>query len=141
MREMMPQVSNITHAGQSWWQAQVAALMQAVQESRSHALAGRSLRVVVLLLVIGILNLIDLALTILAVSLGGFDELNPLASPLLDSSGHLIAFKIAMVSPALFTFLLLRRHRLTEVSCWMLSLVYAYLSVRWIIFYCMAATG
>lgn len=95
----------------------------------------RARRVVLLVILLWMLNLFDLIFTLLAVRLGSFVELNPLARPLLHTPLGLSAFKLAMLTFTSFIFLVCRRRVLTEVGCWVLSVVYTCLGVFWLRYY------
>ena len=87
------------------------------------------------MILLWVLNLFDLIFTLLAVRLGSFVELNPLARNLLHTPIGLSAFKLAMLTFTSFIFLVYRRRALTEASCWLLSVVYTYLGVLWLNYY------
>jgi len=96
---------------------------------------GRSGRVIALVLVLVVLNLFDLAFTLLAHDIGGFEERNPIARLLLDHRVGLIAFKLAAVASASIIFIAFRRHWLAEAACWGFCLFYIGLSVIWRLYY------
>ena len=88
-----------------------------------------------LLVLLWILNAFDLAYTILAHRIGGFEELNPFARGLLHPSWALVAFKLATVTLGTGILLALRRHRLTEGVCWGLCLIYTALAFTWMTYF------
>ena len=96
---------------------------------------ARSRRVFSLLVLLWILNFFDLAYTIFAHEIGGFEELNPLARHMLNPSWTLILFKVALVTNASVILLILRRHRIAEIACWCMCLVYTGLTFTWITYY------
>ncbi len=90
---------------------------------------GASARVLAFLPVIWALNLLDLLFTLLACQFGEFVELNPLAARL--SGGGLVTFKLAMLLLTTAIFVRCRRHRLTEVGCYVLTTAYGCLAAVW----------
>ncbi len=101
--------------------------------------ARRSRRVIRMLLVLWLLNSIDLGLTLHAVELGGFEELNPFAAGLLHSPPMLIVFKLSLVTLATVIFAFTRTRLMTEVACWGLCGLYAGLSILWAGYYSQVA--
>ena len=99
------------------------------------ALATRPRRIVALIILLWILNFFDLTYTIFAHEIGGFEELNPLAHRLLDTSWLLTAFKLGAVAGGSTILLLLRRHRIAELVCWCLCVVYTVLAFMWMKYY------
>ena len=100
-------------------------------------MSARPARVVILLAAVWLLNGFDLLFTILADKLGCFIELNPLAATFLDDGNYtgIILFKIALVGAGTFILWHLRRHRLAEMSCWLVAFLYVGLAFRWYRFY------
>jgi len=96
---------------------------------------GRSVRIVLLLVAIWIIGLADLKLTIIATELGNFAEGNPLAAALLSSPGHLAAFKLTLLTVATVIFLLLRKHLLAEIACWLMSILHVALAIIWRVYF------
>ena len=109
-----------------------AGLMAAL---RRAAKTTRGRRVVYLLLLLWVLNLFALTATILAHQIGGFAERNPIARQMLDASWLLTTFKLSMVGLGSVILFLLRRHRLTEMVCWLLAMVYTALAFSWLTYY------
>ena len=97
--------------------------------------SGRSRRIVLLLIAIWVVNLFDLAFTLIAHDTGNFVEANPIARALLDNRPALLAFKLGAIVLATVIFLYLRRHWLTELGCWFLCGTYAALSFMWLFYY------
>lgn len=118
------------HKG-TWWQSTIAWLRKA----RRRALARRARRVVLMVIFLWLLNLSDLALTMLAHQIGHFHELNPLARPLLATPTALAAFKLVALSFTTGVFLFYRHYRFTEIGCWILAVVYTGLAVLWLRYY------
>src|SRR5882672_1251507 len=102
-----------------------------------RVLSARPVRVFLLLAAVWLLNGFDLLFTILADKLGCFIELNPLAAALLDDGDYagIILFKIALVGGGTFILWHLRRHRLAEMSTWLVAFLYVGLAFRWYRFY------
>jgi len=86
-------------------------------------------RNVVLLILLGVF---DLVLTLAAQQTGGFLELNPLGSQLVESPGLLIAFKIVTLLGASLILVSLRRYRGAQIASWWLCLVCTVLAFRWL---------
>lgn len=103
----------------------------------SDWLLRRSVRVALLLSAVSLLNAFDLVFTILAARMGGLIELNPLAAVIVESGSHaaLGAFKCLLVGPGLLVLWCCRRHRVSELGCWMLTLLFVGLSYRWYHYY------
>jgi hypothetical protein len=93
----------------------------------------RTLRVLVLLLAVAILNAIDLLYTLVANSIHQLHEMNPLAAVFLQQGliSSLISFKLLMVICGLGMLWKLRSSRLTLPACWVLLLAYSYLGLVW----------
>jgi len=87
------------------------------------------MRNVALLLFLGIF---DLALTLAAQQTGGFLELNPLGSRLIESPWLLIAFKTVTLAGAAAILVSLRRYRGAQIASWWLCLVCTVLAFRWL---------
>ncbi len=117
---------------QPWWES----LADAVRSARADPLAGRTRRVVLMLIFIWICNTFDLILTLLAHKVGNLIELNPLAQGFLGSHGALAALKLIPLVAATLIFFISRHRRLTEIGCWALCGVYTALAFRWLA-YCM----
>lgn len=88
-----------------------------------------------MLILLWIANAFDLVFTLLAVRVGGFEEVNPIAAPLLNDAVLLATFKILAVLFASIIILKFRKRLLTEIGCWGLCLTYTLLSTRWWIYY------
>ena len=115
----------------TWWQS----IMSRLRTARRRALACRARRVVLMVLFLWLLNLSDLALTILAHQIGGFHELNPLARGLLATPIALVVFKLTALLLTTGIFLYFRHYRFTEIGCWALAAVYTALAVVWLRYY------
>lgn len=95
----------------------------------------RPRRVLLLLAAIWILNAFDLAYTMGEAGRSGFVELNPLAAPLLHSPHLLIAYKCSLVLLGSILLLATAWHSATEWACWFLLATYAYVGLRWTIYF------
>ncbi len=95
----------------------------------------RPRRVLLLLAAIWILNAFDLAYTMNEVGRHGFVELNPLAAGLLHAPGLLIAYKLTLVLIGSALLLATACHSTAEWACWFLLATYAYVGLRWTIYF------
>jgi len=84
------------------------------------------------LLLIALLSVFDLVSTLLAISNGGFFELNPTASPLANSSLALGMFKLFFTGGALLLLWKMRQFVGVQVASWWLCLTLTVLAVRWV---------
>lgn len=100
-----------------------------------HRRHGRVRRVVLMLTLLLLVNGFDLTFTIMASRTDFFKEANPVAQPLIGCPGGLAAFKLFMVFFAAAVFLTFRRHWLTEVGCWLMTVAYFALAGVWWAFY------
>jgi len=78
-----------------------------------------------------VLNLFDLACTLLAVQSGGFWELNPLAHRMMGNVAVMAACKIGLVGVGAAMLVVLRRYRLTQLASWWVCVFYTVLMLRW----------
>ncbi|MCD4699135.1 MAG: DUF5658 family protein [Phycisphaerae bacterium] len=106
-----------------------------VEHARNDPSAKRGRRVTLILVLLWIASAFDLVFTLLAVRTGGFEEGNPIAAPLLNDTGLLVAFKILAMLFASIIIFKFRKRFLTEVGCWGLFLTYMLLSAMWWIYY------
>lgn len=88
-----------------------------------------------LLVLVWVVGIYDLILTLVALRIGGFQELNPMARLFLHNPTTLITFKLLMMCPASVVFLIYRRRVLTEIGCWVLAAAYAALAFVWMAYY------
>lgn len=96
----------------------------------------RPRRVLLLLAAIWVLNVFDLGFTLLEVSRQHFVEMNPVAARLIDAPPVvLIAYKLALVAVGSGLLLRFAWHSTTEWACWLLLVAYAYVGVRWSLYY------
>lgn len=86
-------------------------------------------RSVVLLVLLGIF---DLACTLVAQQAGGFAELNPLGSQLIENPVLLTAFKLTSLFLACGILLALRRYRGAQLASWWMCLLCTVLTFRWL---------
>lgn len=83
------------------------------------------------IILVVLLGLFDLACTLVAQRSGGFWELNPLGSQLVDSPAALAGFKIPLLVLSAVILLTLRRYRGAQIASWWLCLVCTVLTFRW----------
>ena len=97
----------------------------------------RGRRVFLLVVMLWVLNAFDLKFTLLAQHIGGFTEMNPIASMFVSNSTALIAYKFGLIIPATAVFLVLRRRAITEIGCWLLLAAHVALAFVWQEYYTM----
>ena len=107
------------------------ASLEAARRAFYHMTSGRSRRVLFLLAGVWLLNLFDLALTLLASSDGMLHEENPIARALLHSPAALLAFKLTLVAAATAVLFNFRRFRCAEIGCTFALVIYAGVAVQW----------
>lgn len=82
------------------------------------------------------MNVFDFGFTWMAHAQGGFKELNPLVEPMLSGSwGAVAAYKASMTMVGTLILISLRRHGVAELACWFLMTTYAYVALRWYLFF------
>ena len=86
-------------------------------------------RSVVLLVLLGIF---DLGCTLVAQRAGGFTEMNPLGSQLVENPALLTAFKLTTLLLACAILYALRRYRGAQVASWWMCLLCTVLTFRWL---------
>ncbi len=86
-------------------------------------------RSVVLLVLLGIF---DLGCTLVAQQAGGFTEMNPLGSRIVENPLLLITFKLTTLLLACTILFVLRRYRGAQVASWWMCLLCTVLTFRWI---------
>ncbi|MBU0638330.1 MAG: hypothetical protein KKB50_05650 [Planctomycetes bacterium] len=119
-----------TRLGRRRWVRSVTAL------AHSFRWLTRSRRVLLALAAIWIINLLDLGYTLLESLHSGFIELNPVAARLIgESSAALVGYKMALLLISSTILLICRRHRVAELSCWLLLAVYLYVAICWWCYY------
>ncbi len=111
-----------------WWQG----LARRLGLTREEIRRGRARRVLLLLILLWLLNIFDLAQTILALRIGSFQEQNPLARSLLHAPAALAMYKVTLLLFATIIFVRFWRHTLTEIGCWFLASVYVGLAYIWL---------
>ncbi len=94
-------------------------------------------RSVVLLVLLGIF---DLGCTLVAQQAGGFTELNPLGSRIVENPLLLISFKLTTLLSACGILFALRRYRGAQVASWWMCLVCTVLTFRWLTYNSMFMT-
>jgi hypothetical protein len=103
--------------------------------SRATVLSESSCRQVIWLVVlVAVLNLYDLACTLIASSMGGLWELNPFASPIIHQHSGVIIFKLGLTLGAAILLMVNRRHRLAQIGSWWAGVLYTVLILRWTTF-------
>ena len=113
---------------------------RAFRQVLSDPASGRVRRTTLLLAGIWILGIYDLLLTIHAAQTARFLEANPLARPLVGSPAALATLRIGALLSATLVFFIFRRHRLTEIGCWVVCSAYTVLAFIWFI-YCFHLAG
>jgi len=103
--------------------------------SRDTVLSKSSCRQVIWLVVlIAVLNVYDLACTLIASSMGGLWELNPFASPIIHQHSGVVIFKLGLTVGAAILLMVTRRHRLAQIGSWWAGVLYTVLILRWTTF-------
>jgi hypothetical protein len=94
---------------------------------------GRTRRTIELLTIVWVLALSDLFFTLWAHRFTAFEELNPLASMLLEHHfvASMAAFKVLLTAMGTAIFWFLRKHTQSEIALWAVMFVYVALMVRW----------
>ena len=110
-------------------------LYEAIRSLRRDPLAARSRRIVLLLVLVWIIGLFDLAFTVLARKIGGFEEANTIVARMVHVTGLLVAFKIATLFFASVILLKYRHRKFTEFSCWGICVVHMALAFLWLTYY------
>jgi hypothetical protein len=96
----------------------------------------RPRRVLFLLAAVWVLSLFDLGFTLSERDRPSFEELNPLAAPLLSAPTHVIAaFKIALLAVGTVILVAVRRNALAEGACWFLLAAKLYVALRWYVYF------
>lgn len=95
----------------------------------------RALRVLAMIVALWAMNMMDLHLTLVAIGLGGFHEVNPIARYFIGDPGSLVLFKISMVTFSTTLLFLLRIHKVAEMACLIMTGVYAALMVLWGVYF------
>jgi uncharacterized protein DUF5658 len=86
-------------------------------------------RSVVLLVLLGIF---DLGCTLVAQQAGGFTEMNPLGSRLIENPALLTVFKVTSLLLACGILFALRRYRGAQLASWWMCLLCTVLTFRWL---------
>lgn len=94
-------------------------------------------RSVVLLILLGIF---DLGCTLVAQRAGGFTEMNPLGSQLVENPALLTTFKLTTLLLACAILYALRRYRGAQVASWWMCLLCTVLTFRWLTYNSMFMT-
>jgi hypothetical protein len=81
--------------------------------------------------VLVVLNMFDLACTLLAVRTGGLLELNPIAEELTRSPILLVIFKLTLLGAVAAVLLRFWHYRMAQLVSWWASALYAVLAIRW----------
>jgi len=92
--------------------------------------------VLLALAAVWIINVLDLGYTLLESLYSGFIELNPVAAKLIGGSTIvLVGYKLALLLLSSAILLIYRRHRVAELGCWFLLVVYLYVAICWWCYY------
>jgi hypothetical protein len=106
-----------------------------LHSSRAAILSRRSCRQVIwLVILIAVLNVYDLACTLVAHNSGGLWELNPFASSIVHQNSVIVVFKVSLTVGAAILLLVARRHRLAQIGSWWAGVLYTVLILRWTMF-------
>ena len=92
-------------------------------------------RVVFCVLLLVVLNVFDLACTVLALPTGGLLEVNPVAQPLTQDVPVLVATKLMIIAACVASLLALWRYRIAQAASWWASTVYTVLAIRWAVYH------
>jgi len=112
------------------------ALARAATTLRSFRWLTRPRRVLLLLSAVWVLNIFDLGYTLLESLHCGFVELNPLAARIIGGAPEaLVLYKTGLLTVSTAILLGYRRHRVAELGCWFLLVVYLYVAVCWCLYY------
>jgi hypothetical protein len=113
------------------------ALQLAEPATAWHWWPPRPVRVALLLIAVGLLNGFDLFSTIVASRLGCFIEANPFAALVLGEGRYLalIVYKAILVLFASAILWRFRHHRFSELGCWLITLLYSAVAIRWHLYY------
>ena len=96
----------------------------------------RPRRIAVALLAMWVLNLFDLHCTLSEAEHCHFVEMNPIAAKLMESPWWVLAgYKFALVGFGTAILVFLRRHSVAELGAWFLLTTYAYVGVRWYVYF------
>lgn len=95
-----------------------------------------SRRVIWLVILLVVLNIYDLACTLLAQGVGGLWELNPIAKPIVEveSAAVITTFKLSLLVGAAVLLLVGRHLRIAQIGVWWIGVTYTVLIVRWTTF-------
>lgn len=96
----------------------------------------RPRRIAIALLAMWILNLFDLHCTLSEAEQCHFVEMNPIAAKLMESPWWVLAaYKCALVGFGTAILIFLRKHSVAELGAWFLLTTYAYVGVRWYVYF------
>jgi hypothetical protein len=98
----------------------------------ARGMSPRSMRIILLLTAVGILNVIDLVYTLYAHSIGELREMNPLADMVLQAGRFpLVCFKVMMILIGFSLLWKCRRSKWTVPACWLLLGAFTALGIIW----------
>jgi len=96
----------------------------------------RPRRIAIALLAMWVLNLFDLHCTLSEAEQCHFVEMNPIAARLMESPWWVLAaYKCALVAFGTAILVFLRKHSVAELGAWFLLTTYAYVGVRWYVYF------
>lgn len=96
----------------------------------------RPRRIAIALVAMWVLNLFDLHCTLSEAEQCHFVEMNPIAAKLMESPWWVLAaYKCALVGFGTAILIFLRKHSVAELGAWFLLTTYAYVGVRWYVYF------
>ncbi len=102
---------------------------------RRDPIRFRGLRVLAMIVALWAMNIMDLHLTLVAINMGNFYEVNPIARHFVNDPASLVLFKISLVTLSTALLFLLRVHRSAEMACLIMTGIYTALMVLWGIYF------
>ena len=97
---------------------------------------NRVMRVCILICMLGMLNVFDLNMTVLAIEHGVMFEANPVADFVINAYGvvGVSLFKSLCVGVSLIFFAIARRHPIAEIGCAAGVVIYACVGFAWMLY-------
>lgn len=92
---------------------------------------NRARRVAILIFVLIVLNIVDLAFTLVAATFTMFGEDNPIARNVVAFPTLLVCYKAFLILFSCGIFWKLRMRTITQLACWLCVGVYTILAVFW----------
>jgi hypothetical protein len=102
---------------------------------RRDPMRFRALRVLGMIAALWVMNVADLHLTLVAIGMGDFYEVNPVARYFVNDPASLVLFKISLVTLSTTLLFLLRVHWAAEMACLIMTGIYGSLMVLWGIYF------